>query len=149
MNVITALVSEVDKDKASRLNCVILRFRIDEGLMQDRVVFADTSKMRVEGSAQVDFKQRALKVYAAPKGKRPEFFSLAVPVGLSGQFEDFRVDVDPVVLAGKAISFVTSPVHVPLRRIFKKSEPADGSLACAEAWRSRVGDGDVSAPAPE
>jgi len=54
-----------------------------------------------------------------------------------------------VVLAGKAISFVTSPVHVPLRRIFKKGEPADGSLACAEAWRSRVGNGDVSAPAPE
>ena len=149
VNVITALVSEVDKDKASKLNCVILRFRIDEGLMQDRVVFADTSKMRVEGSAQVDFKRRVLKVYAAPKGKRPEFFSLAVPVGLSGQFEDFRVDVDPVVLAGKAISFVTSPVHVPLRRIFKKGEPADGSLACAEAWRSRVGNGEVSAPAPE
>ena len=57
-----------------------------------------------------------------------------------------------MVLTGKAISFVTSPVHVPLRRIFKKREPKDGSAACAEAWRSRdpaLGDGEVPVPATD
>jgi uncharacterized protein involved in outer membrane biogenesis len=137
VNVLTALAKEVDKDEASKVNCVIVRFQIEDGLMQDRVVFADTSKMRVEGSAQVDFKKRALNVRAAPKAKRPEFFSLAVPVGLRGQFEDFRIKVNPAMLTGKAISFVTSPLHVPLRRIFKRGESADGAVACAEAWGSR------------
>jgi uncharacterized protein involved in outer membrane biogenesis len=134
VNVITALLKKVDEDEASKVNCVIVRFQIDDGLMQDRVVFADTSRMRVEGSAQVDFKQRSLKVRAAPKAKRPEFFSLAVPVRLSGQFDDFRIRINPVELGGKLISFFTSPLHVPLRRIFKGSEPADGAVACAEAW---------------
>jgi len=152
VNVITALVKEVDKDEASKVNCVIARFKIEDGLMQERVVFADTSKMRVEGSAEVDFRERALDVRAAPKAKRPEFFSLAVPVGLSGPFEDFHIKVNPVVLTGKAIAFVTSPLHVPLRRIFKRSEPADGAIACAEAWSTRdseLQDGEGFTPVSE
>ena len=137
VNVISALMSEVDKDEASTVNCVIVRFQVDQGVMQDRVVFADTTKMRVEGSADVDFRQRTLDVRAKPKAKKPEFFSLAVPVGLKGEFDDFGIKINPVVLTGKAISFVTSPLHVPLRRIFKKGEPADGAQACVEAWSIR------------
>jgi uncharacterized protein involved in outer membrane biogenesis len=135
VNVITALAREVDKGAGSKVNCVIVGFQIADGLMHDKVVFADTTKMRVEGSAQVDFKRRTLDVRAAPTAKRPEFFSLSVPVRLGGGFEDFRLRVNPVVLAGKVVSFVTSPVHVPLRRIFKHGEPADGTVACSEAWR--------------
>ncbi|MEA3275638.1 MAG: hypothetical protein U9Q81_10200 [Pseudomonadota bacterium] len=46
-----------------------------------------------------------------------------------------------MVLTGKAVSFVTSPLHVPLRRIFVKGEPADGKEACAEVWGGRDGVG--------
>lgn len=42
-----------------------------------------------------------------------------------------------MVLTGKAISFVTSPFHVPLRRIFRHGEPEDGVGACAQAWSLR------------
>jgi len=134
VNVITALMQEMDKGEASKVNCVIVRFRVDDGLMQERVVYADTTKMRVEGTAEVNFKNRTLDVSAKPKAKRPEFFSLAVPVGLSGKFDEFGLDINPVVLTGKAISFVTSPLHVPIRRLFKKGEPPDGQQACAEIW---------------
>jgi len=134
VNVISALMKEMDKEQASRVNCVIVRFQVDDGVMRDRVIFADTSNMRVEGSAVIDFKQRSLQVKAGPKAKRPEFFSMAVPVGLSGEFEDFGITLNPVVVGGKAVAFITSPVHVPLRRIFKDGEPEDGEQACAEAW---------------
>lgn len=30
-----------------------------------------------------------------------------------------------------------SPLHVPLRRIFVKGEPADGNDACADVWKVR------------
>ncbi len=142
VNVISTLMSEVDKEEASKLNCVIVRFHVDNGLMQERVVFADTSKMRVEGSADIDFRQRTLEVRAKPKAKKPEFFSLAVPVGLKGTFEDFGIKINPVVLTGKAISFVTSPLHVPVRRLFKRKEPEDSVQACAEAWRAEFVEAD-------
>jgi hypothetical protein len=49
VNVIAALMSEVDKDDTSKVNCVIVRFQVDNGLMQERLVHADTTKMHVEG----------------------------------------------------------------------------------------------------
>jgi uncharacterized protein involved in outer membrane biogenesis len=134
VNVITTLMKEVDKEEASKVNCVIVRFKADDGVLQHRIVYADTTKMRVEGEARVDFKARDLDVKAAPTAKRPEFFSLAVPVGLSGEFDDFGLDINPLVLTGKAVSFITSPLHVPVRRIFREKEPADGEAACAQVW---------------
>lgn len=151
VNVISALLSEMDKDESSKVNCVIARFRLQDGVMNNRVIFADTTKMRIEGSAKVDFRQRTLDVEAGPKAKKPELFSLAVPVGLSGKFDDFGIDINPVVLTGKTVSFLTSPLHVPLRRIFVKGEPADGEAACAEVWAVRgdagptVGGGEAAA----
>ncbi|MEA3277280.1 MAG: hypothetical protein U9Q81_18765 [Pseudomonadota bacterium] len=141
VNVVSALMTEMDKDESSKVNCVIARFRLQDGVMNDRVIFADTTKMRIEGSAKVDFRERTLDVEAGPKAKQPEFFSLAVPVGLSGTFDEFGLDIDPVVLTGKAVPFLTSPLHVPLRRIFVKGEPADGKEACAKVWGARDGVG--------
>ncbi len=142
VNVISALMTEMDKDEASKVNCVIARFQLTDGVMNDRVIFADTTKMRIEGSAKVDFHERTLKIKAAPKAKNPEFFSLAVPVGLSGKFDDFGISINPVVLTGKTVAFVTSPLHVPLRRLFKRKKPEDGAQACAEAWRAELGEAD-------
>jgi hypothetical protein len=61
-----------------------------------------------------------------------------VPVGLSGAFDDFGLDVNPFILTGKAIALVTSPIHVPIRRVFRKGAPPDGGKACAKAWRTTV-----------
>jgi hypothetical protein len=38
-------------------------------------------------------------------------------------------------LTGSLISFITSPVHVPIRRIFVDEIPEDGQEACREAKR--------------
>lgn len=137
VSVLSALMKEVDKDKQSRVHCVIASFALDDGLMQERVLFADTTRMRVEGTAEVDFKERTLRVRAGPRAKRPEFFSLAVPVGLRGRFDDYRFNINPIELTGQALSFITSPAHVPLRRIFKRGEPVDSETACATAWAQR------------
>lgn len=137
VNVLTALMKEVDKEDASKVNCVTVSFQVDDGLMRERVVYADTSKMQVQGSAEINFKTHTLDIQAAPKAKRPEFFSLSVPVGVKGTFDDFGIKIKPVSVTGKAVSFVTSPLHVPIRRLFKKGIPEDGEQACSEAWNRR------------
>jgi len=37
-------------------------------------------------------------------------------------------------MTGQVISFVTSPIHVPIQRLFTKEAPADGLEACEAAW---------------
>lgn len=137
VNLLNAVVSETDKEEQSRVNCAIAGFRLNDGLMKQKVLFVDTSRMQIQGTADVDFKKKEIELYVEPKAKRPEFFSLATPVRISGQFEDFGIGVNPLHVAGSAIKFVTSPVVVPFHRLFTRDAPADGISACSSAWSQR------------
>lgn len=134
INLLNAVGDEVDKDKGSKVNCLVVRLGLQSGKMEERVIFMDTTRMTVAGKASVDFNTRKVDIYATPKAKKAEFFSLATPIKVQGSFEDFGLGINPLSLTGSVISFVTSPVHVPLRRVFKKKLPADGKEACEIAW---------------
>jgi len=137
VNLLSALASKVDGEPTSVINCLVASFGMEDGLMTDRVIFMDTTHMSIEGEAQIDFKKRRLNVKAAPSAKKPEFFSLATPVKINGTFEDFGIGINTIRLTTTAASFITSPIHVPLRRLFSGERPEDGTEACREAWNNR------------
>jgi hypothetical protein len=99
----------------------------------DYGILVDTTNMQVAGEAKVDFETEKIYMVLAPKAKKPEFFSLATPLKVEGTFADFEVGIKPGGLVGTAIRFITSPVHVPIRRLFKEKTPSDGKSACTEA----------------
>ena len=135
VNLLSAVMDkETEKDK-STVNCFIMRFGMQDGVMQDKVIYMDTTEMRVAGEAKVDFKAETIDMMMVPKSKKPEFFSLATPIQIKGSFEDFGLKLGVGKLLGTVISFVTSPVHVPIRRIFVEKIPSDGKDACRRAWR--------------
>lgn len=137
VNLLSSLASETDGEPDSIINCLVASFGMEDGVMLERTIFMDTTNMSIEGHANIDFKKQELKVLAKPKAKRPEFFSLATPVKVSGKFDDFGIGINIVRLTGTVTSFVTSPFHVPLRRIFAKKRPEDGKEACRQAWKKR------------
>jgi len=137
VNLLSSLASETDGEPNSVINCLVASFGMEDGIMQERTIFIDTTNMSIEAGATIDFKNRQLKMLAVPKAKRPEFFSLATPVKVSGKFDDFGIGINVVRLTGTVASFVTSPLHVPLRRIFAKKRPEDGKEACQQAWNKR------------
>ena len=95
VNLLSAVVNKTDKDSHSRVNCVVASFDLNDGLMQQKALFVDTSKMQIEGQAEVNFKSREIKLYVSPAAKKVEFFSLATPVKVSGSFEDFDIGIIP------------------------------------------------------
>ncbi len=146
VNLMTSVMGRVDGNKGSEVNCVILRLDMKDGIMADRLVYADTTNMSVAGKLEADFRKRKVQVRAVPKAKRPEFFSLATPVGMKGSFDDFKVRINPVELTGTLFTFITSPLHVPIRRVLGESVPTeDGREACRLAWES---DGKPSESSP-
>jgi hypothetical protein len=102
--------------------------------MEEKAIYMDTSNMRVAGKAEINFKDRELFIMMVPKAKNPEFFSLAVPIKIKGTFDDFGLGIGIVRLTGALFSFITSPVHVPIRKIFVDEIPEDGQEACRQAW---------------
>jgi len=143
VNVIAAVVPRED-DKASKINCLVGRWTMKDGLLQPDVFLIDTSKIRICGKGRVDFKKEHIDLKMAPTPKKPEFFSLATPIEVKGNFGDFGVGIQAGGLFGTAIKFITTPVSVPLRRLIGKGLPADGADVCGMV----IGPEDRSVQAP-
>ncbi len=135
VNLVSAIMDkETEKDK-SEVNCFIMRFGMEDGIMQDKIVYMDTTKMLVAGEAKINFQKETIDMIMAPKAKKPEFFSLATPIKINGTFKDFGLDLSMGDILGTVISFITSPLTTPIQRIVVDKLPSDGKDACRKAWR--------------
>jgi uncharacterized protein involved in outer membrane biogenesis len=130
VNLFTAILPQVDKEETSKVNCIIGNYNLKEGLLREHQMVIDTTRMRVKGEAKVDFKKDEVYLYLKSSGKKPEFFSLATPIEVRGKISDFKIGVAPGGLLGTTVRFITSPLHVPLRRLFSENLPPAGSDIC-------------------
>ena len=129
VNLVASIVSSTAKDQ-SQINCAVGRWSVNDGLLTPDVFFIDTSRIRICGTGQVDFKKDKLDLIIAPTAKRPESFSLATPMRVKGSFEDIKLGIQPGGVAGTAARFVVSPITVPIERLVSDDIPQDGSDAC-------------------
>jgi uncharacterized protein involved in outer membrane biogenesis len=130
--IVTASYSK-DDEKSSKINCVIGRWAMKDGVLKPDAFVIDTSKIRICGKGQIDFKQKTIQLTVAPVPKKPQFFSLATPLAVRGKFSDFNVGIRSGGVFGTAVKFITSPLHVPLRRLAGQGLPEDGSDVCSMA----------------
>ena len=149
VNLLSAIMDKSTEKDESTVNCVVVRFGIEDGLMEEKAIYLDTSNMRIAGKSEINFKTRELGIKLAPKAKNPEFFSLAIPIQVKGSFEDFGLKIGMLRMGGQVVSFVTSPFHVPIRRVFTEEAPADGIEACKAAWTKSGEDDKTVEPAQE
>ena len=133
VNLLSSVVTSAIKDQdASTVNCVVSRFNLENGVMTAQQLAVDTSRIRICGEGQVSFADRDFKLVAEPKAKRAEFFGLATPLKIKGEFDDFRVSMKggALTLGSTAVKFVISPVTTPFKRLFQKDLPVDGADIC-------------------
>jgi hypothetical protein len=101
-----------------------------DGFLKPDAFVIDTSRMRICGKGWVNFKKEEVDLKVAPTPKKPEFFSLATPLGVHGKFADFELGIVPGGIVGTTIKFIFSPIHVPVRRLTGKPLPKDGNDVC-------------------
>jgi uncharacterized protein involved in outer membrane biogenesis len=130
VNVIAAVVSK-EEEGASKVNCVVGRWTMKDGLLEPNIFLIDTSKIRICGKGQVDFRKEHIDLKMAPVAKKAEYFSLATPMEVKGKFADFGVGVQAGGLIGTAVNFVASPITTTFKRLIGKELPADGKDVCA------------------
>mgnify|MGYP001817413037 CR=1 FL=1 len=143
-----ALLPRLDSEPRSMINCLVARFDLDDGIMQERALLLDTTGMVVRGAATIDFKERQLEAVLGPQSKRPALFALQTPVSVKGSFRDFRIGVAPEDVLSTFFRFVTSIVIVPIQRIFVGGLPADGVATCQAAWSKGAAAVDASPGVP-
>jgi hypothetical protein len=137
-NLVTALLPVLDTSSGSRVNCIAGAFEVENGLLTDRVLLIDTTRVRVSARGRIDLKAEALDLFFRPRAKRPAFFSLQTPVGVSGSFDKPRIEVSGWEITKSVFRFVTSIVVVPFQRIFTQPMPKEGGEEVARIMRQTL-----------
>jgi len=129
----------------SLVNCVVARFSIKDGIMEQEAILLDTSEMRVVGAGIIDFHSETVDVYLAPKAKKAALISLAVPVGIEGSFSEFELAIHSDDVFKSVVRNTANIVFIGIPLLFHKNLEADGSAVCEEAM---VGDFDLTVQKP-
>ncbi|MDJ0947037.1 MAG: AsmA family protein [Kiloniellales bacterium] len=133
VNLFTSVLPSLDSE-VSKVNCLVGRFRLEDGVMRPTALLVDTSRIQASADGTIDFKKNSIDFRAAPRSKRPEMFSAQTPIRVRGRLEDFELGVSTGAVAGTVFRMITSPVVVPFEWVFTKDAPADGEQACRDAW---------------
>jgi len=128
-NLFLIILPEIRK-KESRMNCMVALMDIDDGIMKEDFFGIDTTKVWMTGNINVDFKDEYVNLSLYPRSKTAKLFAVEAPIRAQGHFTDIHLVTNPIDLTAAYLSFVTSPLHVPARRIFDDKVPEDASEAC-------------------
>ncbi len=119
-------------DKQSKVNCLVSLLNVDDGKLQEEFFAVDSTKVWLKGNLAVDFATESVDLKLFPHAKKPRIFGIETPIQIKGSFDEHQAGIAPGGVAGSVVSFIFSPLHAPLRRIFGKEIPADASDTCGE-----------------
>jgi hypothetical protein len=137
VNLISYVIPIFTPAKESRLHCIAGRLTVQDGKMKHEEILFDTSKIQVKGTLDVDFEKKWIESKLRPIPKRPQFYSLATPVNVSGRLEDLKVGVARGGIIGTIIRVATSYIVVPVQWIIFNKVPQDGTEQCIQVFNDR------------
>ena len=137
INLVSYLSPILMPTSESKLNCIAGRFNIDDGKMKNEDLLADTSKIQVKGTMDIDFASRWIESRLQPIPKRPQFYSLATPLQISGRLDNLQAGVARGGLIGTMIRLLTSYIVVPLQWLVDDRGPVDGTSHCITVYNQR------------
>ena len=132
-NLYLILLPELKK-KESKVNCLVGLMNVTDGVMKEELLAIDTTKLWINGNITVNFEHQRVDLSLFPASKTARFFALQTPIRVQGSFTDISLALNPIDVTTSYISFITSPLHVPARRIFGDKIPDDGSAICEQLF---------------
>jgi uncharacterized protein involved in outer membrane biogenesis len=135
VNLFVALLPTLDPSNVSVVNCAVGRFTLNDGKLAQRQLVIDTTRMRVNGEAQVNFADERLRVRMQPQAKTAQFLSLATPIEVTGSLDQFKVGPNPGDVMQTIVRLATSIFWVPIQKLMGEKLPADGADVCKPQFR--------------
>jgi len=137
-NLLLALVPRVEGDTED-INCLVARFKVEEGVMQSQQIMLDSTDVIVRGKGSIDLGRQELDLIFVPQAKLERFLSVSSPMTVTGSFDDFHVKMAGGGLLGIGFRWYLSLVYVPWKRLTGERFPADGTPACKKAMGWEAG----------
>lgn len=131
-NIFFAILPDLDPESKPSVNCVTGFFDLNDGVLTPETLIIDTTTVRVRGKGSIDLKKKRVDLVLRPRSKRPQFFTLATPLTVSGPLSDFRIGTTPLGIAETSMRYLASIVFVPVTWIFSGILPEEGEDVCLE-----------------
>jgi uncharacterized protein involved in outer membrane biogenesis len=104
LKVLTAGVDQLgqlfSKEESNKLNCILIRFDVKDGVATSTALVIDSAALTVSGGGTVDLRTEKLDLYFDTSTRSASLASLAVPFRVGGTMKNPRVTPD---LAGTAL----------------------------------------------
>lgn len=116
------------KKDGARLNCLVGRFNVRNGVASDRNILIDTDQVTVHGRGGIDFRQQKIHFLLTPKSKGANLASLATPIRISGGFDRPDIYPDPAgaaVKIGSMLLGAANPAVAAAALVYKSTDSED------------------------
>jgi uncharacterized protein involved in outer membrane biogenesis len=126
----------IDPGSSTRVNCVVGRFDLKDGIVSEDSLLIDTTTVRVSGTGQANLRTEALDFVFRPRAKGFAVFRLQNPLRVTGTLGDQRVGLDRRDLPESIVRLIASPILWPLERFTLGPLPRDGADVCTDPLRT-------------
>ena len=136
-NLVFALLPS-GEGSGKKLNCMVARFEVEEGVMKSRRTFLDSTDIIVRLRGDIDLVNQELDLLIIPQAKREKFLSISTPLAVKGPFEDFHVGVAQGGFLVTMVRWYYGLIYVPWKWLTGERFPANGIATCYNAmdWAS-------------
>ncbi len=151
INAVTSILPILDP-RGSKVNCLVGRFNLDDGVMRSEEFFMDTTQVRVKGKGEMNFKTETLDFKLNPRAKYFNVVSVPAPARVKGKFSDFALGVqatDIVKEVGRRIPAYIFLIPTLLFDLLMGAPPTVDEAACIAAYQRPEKLPDLSTPASE
>jgi uncharacterized protein involved in outer membrane biogenesis len=83
-DLVNAVMPWADHAKDTKINCLVSRFDIKQGIAVSTGLLFDTEKMTITGGGQIDLRSEKLDLQIKPAPKDASLISLSVPINIGG-----------------------------------------------------------------
>jgi len=97
----------------AKINCVVSRFDVKQGIATSKALLFDTDKMTITGGGTIDLRTEQLNLSIEPQPKEASIVSLAVPLQISGTLASPRVAPTTAAIA-KGVAGLAASGLTPL-----------------------------------
>ena len=131
-NLIFALLA-AEGESGKKMNCMVGRFDVENGVMNSKSTFLDSTEVIIRARGNIDLANRELDLLIAPQSKREKFLSVSTPIAVTGPFSDFSVGVAPGGFLTTMFRWYYGLIYVPWKWLTGERFPPGGIATCYKA----------------
>jgi len=135
-NLVLQLLPLVDPRARPEVNCILGRFDLERGDLNDDMILIDTTAVRIRGVGHANLATEELEFVFRPRAKGFALFRLQTPLRVTGTLDEQRFGFERSDVPESVLRLIASPILLPIERLTLGPLPRDGADMCTDPLRA-------------